>query len=86
MHVFIKCTCGQPIGNVFLAYQKIKTARVQAALKKHDISIGTLPVTSQVNIPMKDVLEDLGLVKYCCKQHLVNTVSFVECKLAGSTK
>lgn len=78
---FIRCPeCGHPIGAVYEAYRCIATHRYTLELekKKSHIIVANTGVIDFIQISMKDIFEQLGIQKYCCRQRLITNMDFHE--------
>ena len=74
MIIPVKCfTCGKVLADKYRYYQQ----EVRKIKVKNDMQIDKVIYLSQENIektPEGDVLDALGLNKYCCRRHMLTHV------------
>ena len=78
---FIKCPgCGTVLGNIYIAYQAIKTSRLKKMLSDNSdrIDIHHINVVPVADIRRGDVLDDLHIRKICCREHIIGATGFHE--------
>jgi DNA-directed RNA polymerase subunit N (RpoN/RPB10) len=80
MHVLIRCNCGNCIAPFYTAYVKILQERYEEYLKENDIHIDNVLIVNNDTISMGDLLDELGLFKYCCRTHIIANIVITDIK------
>lgn len=73
----IRCmNCGEVLGDLWRYYdEKVKEYRKRTGGQNGILYMDTktLPVTAE-----KQVLDELGLTRYCCRKHMLTHVNLIE--------
>jgi DNA-directed RNA polymerase subunit N (RpoN/RPB10) len=71
MLIPIRClSCGQPINDIAIAFNKARVERVKKELKDRGTVSSQVIVDASIKIEMGDVLDDLGIEDDCCRRAL----------------
>jgi len=74
MIIPIKCfTCGKVLANKYLYYiRKVREKKLSDGLEGDDVVYLTKENVKKT--PEGEVMDELGLTKYCCRRHLLTHV------------
>jgi DNA-directed RNA polymerase subunit N (RpoN/RPB10) len=71
-------TCGLPLGDIDDLFQRARAARVRAVLARRDTAATQAAADAGLQIDCGDILLSLGVVKDCCRMHLVTNMCFCD--------
>lgn len=75
MLIPVRCfTCGGAIGDVAPLYRAIRAAVARARLEARGTRPSAAEVDAQLEIPMEDALDALGVIAGCCRQAITTAM------------
>ncbi len=75
MLIPVRCfTCGGAIGDIAPLYRTLRAERAGARLEARGTRPAAAEVDAQLEIPMDDVLDALGVVTGCCREAVATSM------------